>query len=109
MKRGEIWTVAGGSRYASKPRPVVILQDDRFDNTDSITVCGVTSVEVDASYARLRVEPSPDNGLRSLSYVMADKVLTVPRSSLGKRVGKLHAAEMVALSQLVVVFLALAG
>jgi mRNA-degrading endonuclease toxin of MazEF toxin-antitoxin module len=40
---------------------------------------------------------------------MADKVLTVPRSSLGKRVGKLHAAEMVALSQLVVVFLALAG
>ena len=28
MKRGEIWTMAGGSGYASKPRPVVIVQDD---------------------------------------------------------------------------------
>ncbi len=39
MKRGEIWTVAGGKDYAGKPRPVVILQDGRFDKTDSITVC----------------------------------------------------------------------
>ena len=30
MKRGEIWTMAGGSGYASKPRPVVIVQDDAF-------------------------------------------------------------------------------
>lgn len=109
MKRGEIWTVAGGARYASKPRPVVILQDDRFDTTDSITVCGVTSTEVDASYARLRVEPSPDNGLRRPSHVMADKVLTVPRSALGKRVGRLQPAELAAVSQLIIVFLALAG
>jgi mRNA interferase MazF len=30
MKRGEVWTVAGGADYAGKPRPVVILQDDSF-------------------------------------------------------------------------------
>lgn len=28
MKRGEIWTVAGGGDYAGKPRPVVIVQHD---------------------------------------------------------------------------------
>jgi hypothetical protein len=39
MRRGEIWTVAGGKDYAGKPRPVVILQDDRFDATASITIC----------------------------------------------------------------------
>ena len=33
MKRGEIWTVSGGSDYAGKPRPAVILQDKRFDAT----------------------------------------------------------------------------
>jgi mRNA-degrading endonuclease toxin of MazEF toxin-antitoxin module len=27
MKRGEIWTLAGGQDYAGKLRPVVILQD----------------------------------------------------------------------------------
>ena len=30
MKRAEIWTVAGGSDYAGKPRPAVIIQDDVF-------------------------------------------------------------------------------
>ena len=39
MKRGEIWSVAAGKGYAGKPRPVVILQDDRFDATDSLTIC----------------------------------------------------------------------
>ena len=43
MRRGEIWTAAGGSRYAGKPRPVVIVQDDRFDATASVTVCAFTT------------------------------------------------------------------
>jgi mRNA interferase MazF len=30
MKRGEIWSVAGGGDYTNKPRPVVIVQDDQF-------------------------------------------------------------------------------
>ena len=38
MRRGEIWTVAGGADYTGKARPAVIVQDDRFD-TDSITLC----------------------------------------------------------------------
>lgn len=39
MKRGEIWTVAGGKDYAGKPRPAVIVQDERFEMKDSLTVC----------------------------------------------------------------------
>jgi mRNA-degrading endonuclease toxin of MazEF toxin-antitoxin module len=48
MRRGDIWTVPGGKDYAGKPRPVVILQDDRFDATASITVCAFTTDETDA-------------------------------------------------------------
>ena len=33
MKRGEIWTVAGGKGYACKPQPALIIQDDRFNAT----------------------------------------------------------------------------
>ena len=43
MKRGEIRTVAGGKDYAGKPRPVVIIQDDSFDATNSITICAFTT------------------------------------------------------------------
>ena len=42
MKRGEIWTVAGGSDYTGKPRPAVIVQDDRYDSTNSVTICPLT-------------------------------------------------------------------
>lgn len=38
MKRGEVWTVSGAG-YAGRPLPAVIVQDDRFDATASITVC----------------------------------------------------------------------
>lgn len=37
MNRGEIWTVSGGV-YASKSRPALIIQDDRYDATDSVEV-----------------------------------------------------------------------
>ncbi|MCY7412670.1 MAG: type II toxin-antitoxin system PemK/MazF family toxin, partial [Salinibacterium sp.] len=55
MRRGEIWLVAGGT-YASKPRPAVVLQDDRFASTDSITVSPFTSTEVVAPLLRMRID-----------------------------------------------------
>jgi len=58
VKRGEVWTVAGGPDYASKPRPAVILQDNAFDATASITLCPITSQAVDAPLMRLPIEPS---------------------------------------------------
>ena len=64
MRRGEIWTASGGD-YAGKPRPVVIVQDDRFDATASITVCPFTTDPTDAPLFRPLVEPSAANGLRT--------------------------------------------
>jgi len=79
VKRGEIWTVAGGKDYAGKPRPVVIVQDDRFDRTDSITVCAFTTDPTDAPLFRLIVEPDSGNGLRAICRLMADKITSVPK------------------------------
>jgi mRNA interferase MazF len=94
MKRGEIWTVAGGKEYAGKPRPVVILQDDRFDATDSITICGLTSDPTEAPLFRALIQPSHGNGLRTTSRLMADKITTVPRTKLGSRIGQLDLADV---------------
>ncbi len=78
MRRGDIWTVSGGKDYAGKPRPVVIVQDDSFDATDSITICAFTSDPTEAPLFRLPVEPNERNGLRSASRLMVDKITTVP-------------------------------
>lgn len=109
MKRGEIWTVAGANDYAGKPRPSVILQDEIFHTTESITVCGFTS-DMDApDLLRIVIEPTEANGLRSPSCVMIDKVTTIPRTKLGRRIGVLPDMQMQAISQAIVVFLRLSG
>ena len=89
MRRGEIWTVSGGKDYAGKPRPVVVIQDDRFDATDSITICAFTTNETDLPLFRLKVEPNARNGLRAACRLMVDKISTVPKTKIGARVGRL--------------------
>jgi len=105
MKRGEIWTVAGGSDYARKPRPVVLLQDQRFDSTASVTVCPLTTISLDAPLFRILVQPTAENGLRVPSYLMADKITTVTRIKLGRRIGTLDADDLARLSRSVILFL----
>jgi mRNA interferase MazF len=109
MKRGEIWTVAGGRDYAGKPRPAVILQDDRFDATDSITLCAFTTDPTDAPLFRLDVEPNERNGLHVACRLMVDKITTVPKTKLGSLVGRLEDEDLVRLNRAVAVFLGLAG
>ena len=108
MKRGEIWTMAGGSGYASKPRPVVIIQDNAFDATASIIVCLVTSEAIEAPILRLPVEPTSDNGLHQTSDLMVDKVVTIPRGRLGQRSGQLGNDYLMRLNRSLLVFLGLA-
>ena len=109
MKRGEIWTASVGGGYVGKPRPVVIVQDDRFDATASVTVCAFTTDPTDAPLLRLLVEADEVNGIREPSRLMIDKVTTVPRTKLGERVGRLSDEDMIRLSRALVVFLGLAG
>ncbi len=109
MKRGEIWTVAAGQGYAGKPRPVVIVQDDGFDATDSIIVCAFTSDETEAPLFRLPVAPNERNGLRATSRLMVDKITTVPKAKVGARVGRLGDEDIVRLNRAMLVFLGLAA
>ncbi len=109
MKRGEIWTASAGSGYVGKPRPVVIVQDDRFDATASVTVCAFTTDPTDAPLIRLLIEADKTTGIRESSRLMVDKITTIPRSKLGERVGELNDDDMIRLSLALVVFLGLAG
>jgi mRNA interferase MazF len=108
MKRGEIWTVAGGGAYTGKPRPCVIVQDDVFDATQSITVCAFTSDPTEAPLFRIHIEPDDLNGLSGPSSLMVDKITTVPKDRIGKRVGQLGEEDVVRLNQAMIVFLGLA-
>jgi mRNA interferase MazF len=90
LKRGDVVVVALPGDYG-KPRPALIIQSDLFNETHaSVTVIPVTSTLVDAPIFRLTVDPSPTNGLRSLSQLMIDKVTTVSRTRIARSIGRLE-------------------
>lgn len=103
-----MWTVAGGADYTGRPRPAVVVQDDDFDGTRSITICLLTTDPTEAPLFRIRVEPSQENGLRQPCALMVDKLTTVPREKLGARIGRLETGDMLRMNQAILVFLGLA-
>ena len=109
MKRGEIWSVAGGDDYAGKPRPVVIVQDNRFGELLSVTICPFTTNPTSAPLFRLPIAATEGNGLAASCSLMVDKIMTVPKRKVGTRIGRLEDADLVRLNRAIVVFLGLAG
>lgn len=108
MRRGDIVTVAGGV-YATKPRPALVIQDDRFDATDSLTVCPLTTTAVEAPLLRVPVPADASSGLSQESYLMVDKVTTVRRSNAHAVVGRLKSTTLVEFERRLLVFLGFGG
>jgi mRNA interferase MazF len=86
---------------------VLVIQDDQFDATDSITVCLVTSDPTEIPLLRIPLA-SEQTGLTEPSNIMVDKVTTIPRSKLGEYVGAVSDTTMVELSRALIVFFGMA-
>ena len=95
MKRGAIVVVAARGAYTGKPRPAVVVQSDLFNPThSSVTVCPITSDIVDAPLFRLTLPPGSRTGLKRVSQVMIDKIVSVPRGSVTEEIGECNATEL---------------
>ena len=99
--------VAGGV-YASKPRPAVVLQEDYFDGTDSVTVCPMTTTDVQDPLLRMPIPKDEISGVDTESFIMIDKITTIRRSSVDQVVGRLDSTQIRELERRVIVFLGLA-
>jgi mRNA interferase MazF len=108
MKRGDIVLVAAPGDYG-KPRPAVIIQSGRFIEThSSILVCLITSSLFDAPLFRIHVEPTPANGLKAASQIMADKIITMKREKVGDTIGRLDNETLLNLNRSLALFIGLA-
>jgi mRNA interferase MazF len=95
VTRGDLIVVATRGAYTGKPRPALVVQSDVFNETHgSVTVCPVTSDILDAPLFRVSLPPGTRTGLQSPSQVMVDKVVSVPRASIDRRIGGCSDAEL---------------
>ena len=106
MRRGELWTVRGES-FASKPRPVLVIQNDEIGSFDSTVLCLITTYDSDAFPTRVALEPTKENGLKEKSWVMTEKIYSARKSELGMRIGMLSERDMAEVSKQVAVVLGL--
>ena len=61
------------------------------------------------SVVRVTVRSDAENRLLQESWLMADKLMTVPRNKLGRRIGQLDDETMMQLGNAIVVFLGLSS
>ena len=108
MRRGDIHLAAARGAYSGKPRPVVVVQDDRFDATASVTVCPLTTNPVEAPLTRIIVVPTAATGIEQPSQIMVDKITTMPRENVRDHLGRLPDADLIRLNRALLVFLGLA-
>lgn len=95
MKRGSIVVVAARGAYTGKPRPALVVQSDLFNPTHAtLTICPITSDCVDAPLFRLTLPPGPRTGLKGVSQIMIDKVVSVPRAAISAEIGECDAREI---------------
>ena len=107
MRRGDFVTVALPGDFG-KPRPALVIQSDSFSTSATVTALLVTSTAVDAPLLRVRMEPGEQNGLRTASFVMVDKVMTFCRERVGQVIGSASGEVMLEVERALTVFLGIA-
>jgi mRNA interferase MazF len=95
VTRGAVVIAATKGAYTGKPRPALVVQADAYNPTHaSLTICPITSDCVDAPLFRITLPPGDRTGLATVSQVMVDKVVSVPRSSIVRQVGRCDALHL---------------
>ena len=89
VSRGAVVIVSARGAYTGKPRPALVVQADPFNPTHaSVTICPITTACLDAPLFRVNLPPGERTGLKVASQVMVDKIVSVPRASIARGVGR---------------------
>lgn len=89
IARGAIVIVSARGAYTGNPRPALVVQAELFNPTHaSVSICPITTACIDAPLFRVDLPPGDRTGLQSPSQIMVDKIVSVPRASIVREVGR---------------------
>jgi mRNA interferase MazF len=105
FRRGDI-VIASASGDYGKPRPCLVVQSSLFADLQSVTFCQMTSdVQIDEPLLRIRMQPTAQNGLEKTSAVAVDKLITLHRDRIARKVGEADPATMQQVTRALAAFL----
>ena len=94
VRRGEIywvdWNPARGSEQAGR-RPALIVQTDAGNTNPNYpnTIVAAISTARARVPTHVEVEPSADNGLREVSCIKCEQLVTISKDRLDRQIGQL--------------------
>lgn len=95
IRRGAIYSASEKGVLTSKPRPVLVVQNDPANQVHStVTICLVSTTLSAQSLFRVTIAPSAENGLVEPSEVQIDRLFSFRRASLDDRIGILSRGDM---------------
>ena len=106
MKRGDIVVAVFPGEYG-KPRPGVVVQSTAVIAHPSLTLCPLTTDIHEPDEIRVRVSPTPENGLRLPSEIMVDKIASVRRERVRAHIGSIDSTTLRSLDTALRVWLGL--
>lgn len=100
--------VAVASGAMGKPRPFVVIQANQFGEHPTVSLLMVTSTIVSAPLFRITVDPSTGNGLRRVSQIAVDKIVTLPREKVDQVIGRIDPDVMTRVTRALAAWLGIA-
>jgi mRNA interferase MazF len=95
FKRGDIYEASEKGVLTSKPRPILILQNDRANVAHlTISICLLSTQLTGFDGFRVLVAPSDGNGLKTASEVQVDRIFSYRAESLVQRIGALSRVDI---------------
>ncbi len=88
---------------------MVVVQSDDIKSFDSVIICLLTTFDSSDIPTRVQLDPTNKNRLIKTSYVMTDKIASVSKNMLGKKIGAVSDRGLKAISQQLSVVLDLAS
>jgi mRNA interferase MazF len=98
INKGEIWTVQW-TGLASKARPALVIQVAKYQTTDTEIMALITSFDGANSDLRVKVAATKTTGLENDSYICIDKLMAIPISKLGDKIGSVSQSTMKEVNQ----------
>ena len=108
MRRGDLVTITLQGDFG-KPHPALVVQSDLF-NADhaTVSVLPITSAIIGTPVFRITLEPSAANGLRKVSQIMVDKIVSMKREKIGEAFGRLDDETLLRVHRALAVWLGVA-
>jgi mRNA interferase MazF len=105
LRRGSIVSLDG----AGETHLAMVVQADVLLPLPHVAVLRLTADLVDAPLLRITLPASPENGLRTVSQVMVDKAVTVPKDRIGGIIGQIEPDRLREVNRAMMRFFDLAG